>query len=145
MDRDIAITGPLRAQLFAAAHKNKLFAIPCDSGRKNLAFTGNKTLRYTGPEGQGSCTFNYAKSQQITELSDSLIAVATTLEEGSKLELLLLHDKLGLNAEIDVLMDEQAGGRALELGNIAPVLQAIAADPDVLNHTRSSARALLAH
>ncbi len=145
LDRDVIVNGPLRTQLFTVARKNKLFATQCDSGHKNLAFTGNKTLRYTGPEGQGSCTFNYAKNQQISEIADSLIAVATTLEEGRKLQLLLAHDKLGLNAEMDILTEQQAGGRALEIGNIAPVLQAVAADPEVLNHTRSSARALLAH
>ena len=50
-----------------------------------------------------------------------------------------------MNAEVDILAEEQGSGRALGLGNIAPVLQAIAADPDVLNHTRTSVEALLKH
>ncbi len=143
-DRAITVPDPLRTQLFALARKNRLFAAKCDSGQKNIAFTGNKTLAYAGPDGSGSCTFNYAKNGQIGQLADNLIAVATTLEEGRRLQLLLDHDKLGLNAEVETLAGEQASGRAQALGNIVPVLRAIAADPDVLNHTRARVETLLA-
>ncbi len=143
LDRPITIPDPLRTRLFALARKNHLFAAPCDYGNSKVAFTGHKTLAYTGPEGTGSCTFNYARSQQIGQAAEDLIAVANTLEEGRRLQLLLQHDKLGLNAEMDTLADEQSSGRAQALGNIAPLLRAIAADPEVLNHTRSRAEALL--
>ncbi len=143
--RALTIPDAQKARLFALARKNKLFATPCANSHGNLAFTGNKTFAFQGPEGGGSCTFNYAKDAKLGQAADELIAVATTLEEGRKLEVLLAHDKLGLNAEVDILSEEQSSGRALALGNIAPVLQRIAADPDVLNHTRSSVEALLKH
>ena len=143
LDRPITLPDPMRTRLFALARKNHLFATGCDYGNTKIAFTGKKTFAYAGPEGTGSCTFNYARNQQVGQGADDLIAVATTLEEGRKLQLLLQHDKLGLNAEMEILSDEQASGRAQALANIAPVLRAIAADPDVLNHTRTRAEALL--
>ena len=142
-DRGLTIPDGQRAALFSLARKHKLFGEECDNKHGRLAFTGTKTLAYSGPDGMGSCSFNYAKDSKIGQAADDLIAVATTLEEGRKLRVLLEHDKLGLNQEIDTLFDEKAGGRVLALGNIAPVLEAIANDPDVLNHTRSRAQALL--
>ncbi len=142
-DRAVTLPDPLRAQLFALARKNHLFATACDSANSKIAFTGKKVLAYAGPEGTGNCTFNYARNQQVGQAAENLIAVAMTLEAGRRLQLLLQHDKLGLNAEMDTLSEEQASGRAQALENIAPVLKAIAADPDVLNHTRARAEALL--
>ncbi len=75
--------------------------------------------------------------------SGSLIAVANTLEEGRKLELLLAHDKLGLDAEMETLITEQADGRAQDFQNIAPILQAIAGNEEVLHRTRAWAQQLL--
>ncbi len=142
-DRGLTIPDPQRAALFSLARKHKLFAEECDNKHGRLAFTGTKTLAYAGPDGAGSCSFNYAKDQKLAQAADDLIAVANALEEGRKLRVLLEHDKLGLNGEIDVLAEEKSAGRALALQNIAPVLQAIIDDPDVLNHTRTSAQALL--
>ena len=145
-DRELRIDEGLRARLWATARKEKWFGVPCESkhGAK-VAFTGNKTFRYAGPEGQGSCTFNYAQDPQLEQLGNDLIAVAATLEEGRKLETLLQHDKLGLDAAVENLQTQSAGGRALDIGNIAPVLQAIADSDGVMTHTRARASALLPH
>ena len=144
LDRAITLADPLRSQLFAAARKHHLFAMECDAGRRNVAFTGNKTLSYSGPEGAGSCTFNYPGDPRLEQVADNLIAVANTVEEGRKLELLLSHDRLGLDAELELLSEEQADGRALDLQNIASVLRAIESDEAVLHRTRGRAAALLA-
>ncbi len=142
-NRDFALPDPQKTALFALARKHKLFGEECENKHGRLAFTGTKTLAYSGPDGTGSCSFNYAKDGKISQAADDLIAVANTLEEGRKLQVLLEHDKLGLNQEIDVLLDEKMSGRALALVNIAPVPQAIVNDADVLNHTRTRAQALL--
>ena len=75
-DRPIHISKALREAMFATARKNKLFAMACDDGAKNIAFQGTKTLQYEGPEGQGSCTYNWSKSAQIDKLTDQFEAVA---------------------------------------------------------------------
>lgn len=143
LDRDVALSAALRAQLFAAARHNHLFAAECAAKASHVAYTGDKTFSYQGPEGTGSCTFNYARAAPLQMLTSSLIAVARTLEEGRKLQALLAHDKLGLDAEVGELAAEQADGRALELGNITPVLHAIAADEQVLHRTRTRAQTLV--
>lgn len=141
LTRPMTVSDPIRKQVFALARKNH-FTKPCDMKQKT-AFTGTKTLVYAGPDGAGSCTFNYSGDGQIEAAAGQLIAVANTLDEGRKLESLLAHDKLGLDAEMGILADEQADGRALDLENIAPVLRAISGDEEVLNRPRMRAEALL--
>ena len=85
-DRPIHISKALREAMFTSARKNKLFAISCDDGGKNIAFQGNKTLEYDGPEGKGSCMYNWSKNAQIDKLTDQFEAIAATLDEGGKLQ-----------------------------------------------------------
>lgn len=143
LSRSLTIVDPLRAQIFSIARKEHFFTLACEMKGK-MAFTGNKTFSYSGPGGSGSCTFNFAHDHQLQDVSDQLIAVANTLEEGQKLALLLQHDKLGLDEGMALLGREQSDGRVLDLQNIAPLLHAIAEDTEVLNHTRNRATALLA-
>jgi hypothetical protein len=142
-DRPIHISKTLREGMFAAAHKNKLFAISCDDGGKNIAFQGNKTLEYEGPEGKGSCMYNWSKNAQIDKLTDQFEAIAATLDEGGKLQRQYEHGRLSLDAEIQVLEQMVHDGRAIELENIAPVLQTLAGDEAVLQRVQRRARALL--
>src|ERR1700677_1321768 len=59
LDRPIHVSKAVRDSMFAASRKNKFFAKSCDDGGKNIAFQGTKTLEYIGPDGQGSCTYNW--------------------------------------------------------------------------------------
>ena len=143
-DRPIHISKALREAMFAAARKNKFFAMPCDDGGKNIAFQGSKTLQYEGPEGQGSCTFNWSKSAQIEKLTDQFEAIALTLDEGSKLQREYEHGRLSLDTELELLEQMVHDGRAIEVENIAPILQTLAGDEAVLQRVQRRARALLA-
>jgi hypothetical protein len=142
-DRAIHISKSLRESMFAAARKNKLFAIPCDDGGKNIAFQGKKTLAYEGPEGQGSCTYNWSKSPQIEKLTDQFEAIAATLDEGGKLQREYEHGRLTLDGEMENLESMVRDGRAIELENIAPILQTLAGDEAVLQRVQRRARTLL--
>jgi hypothetical protein len=142
-DRPIHISKSLREGIFAAARKNKLFAINCEDGGKNIAFQGKKTLAYEGAEGQGSCTYNWSKNAQINKLTDQFEAMATTLEEGSRLERQYEHGRLTLDAEMEVLEQMVHDGRAIEVENIAPILQKLANDEAVLQRVQRRARTLL--
>ena len=73
-----------------------------------VAFQGWKTLTYTGPAGQGSCTFNYSRDKEIQALGDPS-AVAQTILEGARLEMLLQHDRLGLDKEMEYLTEAVRG------------------------------------
>ncbi len=143
VDRDIQLSAYYADYVFTAAQQHKWFNERCESHLK-VAFQGWKTLSYTGPQGQGSCTFNYSKNKEIEELGDSLEAVAMTILEGARLELLLEHDRLGLDAETEFLTEAAADGRAQQIGVIRGILERLVQDETVLDRVRKRARMLLA-
>jgi hypothetical protein len=77
------------------------------------------------------------------KVSDDLIAVAFTLEEGRRLIVEHEHSRLSLDAELEELQDAAKSGRAQQIQNIAPQLEAIAADEKVMERARNRARQLL--
>jgi hypothetical protein len=109
-----------------------------------VAFQGWKELSYSGPEGQGSCKFNYSKNQEIQALGDSMVAVATTILEGARLEMLLQHDRLGLDKELEFLTEAARDGRVRQICAIRGILERLADDPGVMERVRKRARLLLA-
>ncbi len=140
--RDIQLSPALTEQIFATARRRKLFAMACDS-RLKVAFQGTKRLSYSGPEGSGECEFNYSKDKDIQSLGDSLMAVETTLLFGARLEKLLVHDRLGIDREMENLVSASKDGEALEVGTIRETLTKIASDDQVLERARKKARLLL--
>jgi hypothetical protein len=143
IDRDIQLGVDFAGSVFAAAERHQWFNESCESHLK-VAFQGEKTLSYSGPGGKGSCTFNYSKDKEIQALGDSFVAVAETIFDGARLELLLQHDRLGLDAEIQYLAAAVSEGRAKQLCAIRPILDRLAQDPSVLERVRKRARVLLA-
>lgn len=139
----IKIDEPLLGTLFKTARSHNYFNVACESTKSKVAFTGKKALQYTGPDGNGSCTFNWSHDQQLMKIADDLIAVAFTLEEGRRLTVEHEHNRLGLDEELQQLQDAVKSGRAQQIQNIAPQLQAIAADESVLSRARQRARQLL--
>jgi hypothetical protein len=142
-DRDVQLSKEFTAQVFTAAAQNNWFEKVCES-RAKVAFQGWKKLSYSGPEGKGSCTFNYSQDKQIQALSESVIGVAETLREGARLELLLQHDRLGLDREMEFITDSAKDGRLREISAIRDILQRLAQDDELLERVRKRARNLLA-
>jgi hypothetical protein len=120
-----------------------LFNSDCESHSK-VAFQGWKKLSYKGPDGAGSCTFNYSKDKEIQWLGESLVAVAGAIEEGARLETLLQHDRLGLDKEMEYLTEAAGDGRVQQIGTIRGILERLAEDPEVMERVRKRARVLLA-
>lgn len=139
----VQIHEPLLSHLFGAVRSRRFFA-GCGPMGGRIAFTGKKTLNYSGPEGAESCTFNFAREKSMNQVADELMAVAYTLQEGVRLNRDHRYDRLGLYDELASLQDAAQEHRALELQNIAPELQAIAQDDEVMNIARRRAQALLA-
>ena len=142
VDREIQGSAAYARRVFAAAARHRWFNEACESHLK-VAFQGWKTLTYTGPQGQGSCTFNYSKDKEIQDLGDSLEAVAETILEGARMELLLQHDRLGLDAEMEFLVEAVGDGRAQQVCVIREILGRLAQDDTVLERVRKRARMLL--
>jgi hypothetical protein len=141
--QQISITPPLLANIFSTARSQKFFAIPCENTRNGrIAFQGNKTLTYDGPDGKGSCTFNYSQNKQIQQVGEDLQSVASTLEAGHRLALQHQHDRLSLDAELGWLLQSVKDGHSIEVQNIRAILDEIAADPSVLNRARQRATLL---
>ena len=144
VDRDIQLSKEFAGRAFDAAKHHDWFNVPCE-GHLKVAFEGWKTLTYTGPTGRGSCTFNYSRDKEIQWLGESMQAVAQTILEGARLELLLQHDRLGLDQEMEYLTEAVEDGRAQQVYAIRDILERLAQDDEVLERVRKRARDLLAH
>lgn len=141
--RDLVIRDPVLESLFRTARSHHYFATECEAPDSHVAFTGKKTVAYSGSDGHGECSFNWSRDQQLNQLADSLMAVAYTIYIGNRLAIEHTHSRLSLDAELQGLQEAVKDRRALEIENIAPELQSIAADPAVMNRARNRARALL--
>lgn len=142
VDRDIKFGEEFVERVFQVAQNKKLFRGDCESHLK-VAFQGWKKISYSGPEGSATCEFNYSKEKEIQSLSESLVATATTIVEGAKLESLLQHDRLGLDKEMEYLAEAVNDGRAQQIGAIQGILERLAEDSGVMERVRKRARVLL--
>ena len=141
--KSFAVSPATVAQVFADAKDLHFFNTNCASNAKNIADTGKKTLTYQGAGGKGSCTYNYAENKKVRALTDIFQGIAATLDMGRELEHLHKYDRLGLDASMQRLAQEVTEGRALEVGSIAPTLQSIAADGELIQRVRAKANVLL--
>jgi hypothetical protein len=143
VDRDIQVSTEFAGHAFAIVHQHNSFVAGCESHMK-VAFQGWKKLTYRGPDGTGSCTYNYSKDKEIQALGESLVAVANAIVEGARLETLLQHDRLGLDKEMDFLVEATGDGRVQQICTIRTILERLAGDPEVMERVRKRARVLLA-
>ena len=143
VSRAIKLTPGMAAKIFKAARDLKYFNVQCEAKLKNVANTGTKMLSYVGPDGRGSCVYNYSENKNVTMLTDTFLGIAFTLDEARRLAFLHRFDRLGLDAEMDSLTEEAKAGRALELETIAPTLTSIANDTAVMERVRVRAEKLL--
>jgi len=143
IDQPINLTPDTVAKIFKEARSLNHFNVECASKAKNIADTGKKTLTYSGPDGSGSCLYNYSENKTVDMLTGTFLGIAYTMDEGRRLEFLHRYDRLGLDAEMATLSQEVQEGRALELGTISRTLAAIANDPDLLQRVRLKAAKML--
>jgi hypothetical protein len=143
VDRDVTLSPGFTAEVFQIVRRNEFLNTDCAS-RLKVAFQGWKTLSYEGPDGEGSCRFNYSQNKDIETLGQSLVGVASTLMEGARLELLWEHEPLGLDREMGYIVDAASDGRLQQIYAIRGILQQLEADPTVMERVRRQARKLLA-
>ena len=115
----------------------------CDSHREGIAQTGTKTLRLLRDGTASECSYNYSEDERVNTATTVFEALALTLETGQRLAGKLRFDRLGLDDEIDSLQSALSDCRALEVGNIAPVLEQIQNDDRVMDRVRRKAALLL--
>ena len=137
----ITVSGLLVKKVFAAVPLVK--SQRCDGHNKNIAQTGLKTLRYAQSGTVSECTYNYAADDRVNAATAVFEALAETMQYGERLSSKLRFDRLGLDGEMDNLQTALGQGRALEVGNIAPVLASIQNDDRVMERVRRKASHLL--
>lgn len=116
----------------------------CESALKNIAKTGIKTLSLTSIEGTVKCSWNFSEDRNVAVVEKAFEAIAFTLDEGRRLEQKHKYDRLALDLEVQLLVDNVKRGSAIELETISPVLRGIADDSQVLERVRAKAVKLLA-
>jgi hypothetical protein len=143
VDRTLAVSAETAAKIVATARALDRFNIFCGTKAKNIADTGNKTLTYAGPDGTGSCHYNYSDDKNVTALTEIFYAIAYTMDVGRRLDFERRFDRLGLDAELLSLEKSVTDKNAMELGTIASTLQKIAGDNEVMQRVRVRATKLL--
>jgi hypothetical protein len=142
--RDFTISEPTRTRVFDLAKRAHYFEGKIDSGKKNIASSGMKTLAYRDQEKTTQATYNYSPSMAVQELTALLQNLSITLEFGRRLEFYDHFQKLALDAELKNMevMAERNGFE--EIGVIAPILRAISEETAIMNMVRARAQRLLA-
>jgi hypothetical protein len=120
-------------------------AASCETKMKHLAQTGAKHIAYasSGSDSVASCTFNYSDDKGLMDAAAAFQAIAETMQTGDNLAHSHRYDRLSLDAQLESLVGEVKDGRAIEIKNIAPVLQSIADDERVIDRARRKAARLL--
>lgn len=131
-----------RARIFAVA---SVVRSPkgCESGNRHTAQTGRKFFSLEGDGPAAQCTFNFSDDHRVEDAVSILNGVALTLEEGNRIHYLLRFDRLGLDAALGSLLEDVQTGRALEVENIAPLLNKLQADDALMTRVRERAMKLL--
>ena len=143
VERALTISPGMTAKIFKVARAERFFQATCASKAKHIADTGTKTLSYEGPDGKGSCVYNYTEDKGVSSMTDVFLGISQTLEEGRRLEFKRRYDRLGLDAELDALTKENDSERAVELGTISSTLRQLAGDADLMQRVRWRASKLL--
>ncbi|MDR3742093.1 MAG: hypothetical protein P4L40_23990 [Terracidiphilus sp.] len=144
IDRDIWLSPAFAGRIFDVIRRHNLLrGERCESHLK-VAFEGWKKLSYSGPDGSGECEFNFSKDKELQALGESMVGVAYTIVEGARVEMLLQHDPLGLDRELEFIQQGVQDGRLQQICVIRSTLEKLEGDPAVMERVRRRARALLA-
>jgi hypothetical protein len=140
---DFSVSPENKDKIFDLAARAKYFQRDLDSHRKNMAFTGKKTLTYKDGQRNGESTYNFSLDVSVQELTNLFQGLSSTLETGHRLEYDYRYQKLALEQELKRAEEMARTGSPMELQAIAPILQQIVADTSVMNVSRARAQRLL--
>lgn len=130
-------------RIFDLAKQADYFQGKLDARKKNIAFTGDKTVLYKDAQRQTVGTYNYSSIPAVQELTTLFENLSATLEFGHRLDYEYRYQKLALDEETKAMEDRANRVELVELGAIAPILHKIADDPSVINVTRARILRLL--
>lgn len=137
------ISQAARTRIFELAKKLHYFKGDFAYHKGRLANTGIKTLYFTDEKTNNSTTYNYSANPAVQDLTHLFQNISATLEFGRRLQYYYDHQKLGLDDELKRMDQMAQDGELDELQAVAPILQKIAADPEVMRIDQAHARHLL--
>ena len=140
---DFTISPGTRERIFELAAKARYFEGKVDSGKRNIASTGDKVLTYRDAQRSTKAAYNYSPQQPVQELTALFQNLSTTLEFGRRLDYYYHYQKLALEEELKRMEQMVKEKNLEEVQAVSPILQRIMADPSVINVTRARAQRLL--
>jgi hypothetical protein len=113
------------------------------ASKRKVAFTGQKTLRYSGPDGSGQTTLNYTEDKHMSAMVDNFLGIGVTLQTGQRFESDARFHRLGLDADMVTYKESLKNHQAIYPEIIAPILQHLADDPEVMTRVQRDASTIL--
>jgi hypothetical protein len=138
------LSGRVRDEIFDLTRHAGYFSSKVDSGHKNIANTGAKTLSYKDAQRATSAKYNYSNMPPVERLTQIFQSLSTTLEYGRRLSYFHKYEKLALEADLKRMEELQKENSLGDVSAISAVLTSIANDPSVINVSRTRALRLLA-
>ena len=139
----VELTPTTTTRIFEAAKQVNFFQGDFDLKGRRLANMGAKTLSYSDGIREYQTSYNYSQNPVIMDLTQLFERLGATLEFGRRLAYEHKYDRLGLEAELKYMTEQEQKGSLVDLQVDAPVLQVIADDSAVMNISRHRAQALL--
>ncbi|MGA8152049.1 MAG: hypothetical protein WB952_13940 [Terriglobales bacterium] len=141
--QDFTLPAASVAHIIDLAKQAHYFEGKIDSGKKNLASTGEKTLVYKDAQRSATASYNYSLIPAVEDLTSLFQSLSATLEFGRRIEFERHYQKLALDDELKSLEDMASRGEVVEVTVIAPILLKVLGDQSVMNTVRARAQRLL--
>ena len=127
---------------FAQARALHFFKGNFEAKRK-VAFTGHKTLSYAGPDGTGTAILNFTEDKRMTAMVDNFLGIGATLQVGQRFESDVRFHRMGLDADMVTYKESLKNHQASYPEIIAPILQQLVDNPEVMSHVQRDASSIL--
>ncbi len=130
-------------EIFALAEKLEYFKKPVASAKK-VAFTGDKTFRFTGSAGEKQeVKFSFSEDLDAKALTAWFERIALTERHLIELERAAQFDRLGVNKALLLFQASFDDGRTVAVEQFVPVLQKISTGSKYVHVARSRAASLV--
>jgi len=140
---DFTASAATIAKVFDLAKRANYFQGEIENKKRNLAFTGKKTLTYADDTHKTSATYNYSTVPEVQDLTKALQNISSTMEYGRRLAYCHRHQKLALDEVSKQMVSTAQGGSLEDVAAIAPIMQKIIDDRSVINVVRARLQRLL--
>jgi hypothetical protein len=137
------VSDPTRSRIFDLAAALQCFQGQFEYRGGRIANMGAKTLKCTYADRESHTTYNYSTNPRLQELTTLFQNISNTMESSRRLDFLHRYDKLGLEAELKFMEEQEKNKQLAELQAVAPQLERILNDGSILNVTRHRAEHLL--